>query len=139
MSESAPPQLLQTVLDCVRVRELAEFYRALLGLHYRAGDEAPTDGTPDHADWLVLTDEHGARALAFQKVDELPESTWPAPGVPQQLHLDLTVGTRAELEQHRQRAVALGARELLDRTDDAEEPLHVLADLAGHPFCIFVA
>ena len=28
---------------------------------------------------------------------------------------------------------------LLDRTDDADEPLHVLADPSGHPFCIFVA
>ena len=26
-----------------------------------------------------------------------------------------------------------------DRSDDAEEPLRVYADPAGHPFCIFVA
>jgi catechol 2,3-dioxygenase-like lactoylglutathione lyase family enzyme len=139
MSENAYPQLQQTVLDCVRVRELAEFYRALLGLRYRPGDEAPTDGAPDEADWLVLTDEHGARTLAFQQVDELPESTWPEPGVPQQLHLDLTVASRDELERQRERAVALGAGQRLDRTDDPEEPLYVFADPAGHPFCIFVA
>jgi hypothetical protein len=28
---------------------------------------------------------------------------------------------------------------LYDRSDDPEEPLRVYADLAGHPFCIFVA
>jgi hypothetical protein len=26
---------------------------------------------------------------------------------------------------------------VLDRTDDPDEPLYVLADPAGHPFCIF--
>jgi hypothetical protein len=28
---------------------------------------------------------------------------------------------------------------LHDISDDPEEPLRVYADLAGHPFCIFVA
>ena len=87
----------------------------------------------------MLTDEHGARKLAFQQVDELPRATWPDPGVPQQLHLDLTVEDRDELERQRVRALGLGAELLLDRRDDPEEPLHVLADPAGHPFCIFVA
>ena len=45
----------------------------------------------------------------------------------------------AELERQRQRAEALGADLLFDRTDDPEEPLYTFADLAGHPFCIFVA
>jgi hypothetical protein len=139
MSDQTHPQLLHTVLDCVRGRELAEFYRELLGLRYRPGDEPPTDGSPDDAEWLVLTDDHGARKLAFQQVDELPRATWPDPGVPQQLHLDLTVGDSDELERQRERAVGLGAELLLDRSDDPEEPLYVFADLAGHPFCIFVA
>jgi len=54
-------------------------------------------------------------------------------------HLDTTVPTRAELAKQRERALALGATELLDRTDDVDEPLYVLADLDGHPFCIFVS
>ena len=66
------PQLLHTVLDTTRPRELAEFYRQLLGLSYRPGDEPPTDGSPDDADWLVLVDSEGIRKLAFQQVDELP-------------------------------------------------------------------
>ena len=133
------PQLLDTVLDCINARELAEFYRQLLGFRYRSGDEQPTDGTPDGADWLVLTDANGLRKLAFQQVDDLPRATWPeSSGVPQQLHVDFTVPSRAELERQRQRAVALGAVILLDRNDDPDEPLYVFADLAGHPFCIFV-
>ena len=35
------------------------------------------------------------------------------------------------------RAGKLGARLLLNRSDDQEEPLRVYADLAGHPFGIF--
>ena len=55
-----------------------------------------------------------------------------------QLHLDLTVPDVAALERQRERAEALGAVVLLDRTDDDDEPLYVLADPSGHPFCVFV-
>lgn len=133
------PQLLHTVLDTTEPRRLAEFYRQLLGLRYREGDEPPADGAADDADWLVLTDDAGVRKLAFQEVDRLERTTWPEHDVPMQLHLDLTVSSEEEL--HRQRAIAegLGAELLLDRTDDEDEPLFVLADPSGHPFCIFVA
>ena len=133
------PQLLHTVLDTTRPRELAEFYRRLLGLRYRPGDEPPTDGAADDADWLVLVDASGARKLAFQEVDRLTRTTWPEQDVPMQLHLDFTVSSAEELERQRRRAEDLGAELLLDRTDDPGEPLYVFADLAGHPFCIFVA
>jgi catechol 2,3-dioxygenase-like lactoylglutathione lyase family enzyme len=133
------PRLLQTVLDTTDVRGLAEFYRELLGLRYRPGDDPPPEGEVDDADWLVLTDDNGTGRLAFQQVDHLEPTTWPRHDVPMQLHLDLTVTSREELERHRARAEELGARPLLDRTDDPDEPLHVLADPAGHPFCIFVA
>jgi catechol 2,3-dioxygenase-like lactoylglutathione lyase family enzyme len=133
------PRLLQTVLDTTRPRELAEFYRRLLGLEYRPGDEPPVDGAPDDADWLVLRDPDDVRRLAFQQVDRLPRTTWPEPDVPMQLHVDFTVSSAAELHRQRERAEALGAELLLDRTDDPEEPLFVFADPSGHPFCIFVA
>ena len=131
------PRLLQTVLDTTDPRGLAEFYREFLGYRYRAGDEPPADGTAEEPDWLVMTD--GSSQLAFQLVDELPRTNWPEPpGVPQQLHLDLTVPDVAELERQRVRALELGASQLLDRSDDEEEPLYVFADPAGHPFCVFV-
>ena len=133
------PRLRSVVLDAVDARALAEFYRELLELAYRPGDEPPPAGEPDPrgADWLVLRD--GERtALAFQAVDELPAATWPDGPVPQQLHLDLTVPTVADLEAAHERALGLGARLLLDRSDDPDEPLHVYADPAGHPFCVFV-
>jgi catechol 2,3-dioxygenase-like lactoylglutathione lyase family enzyme len=133
------PRLLHTVLDTTTPRELAEFYRQLLGLQYRPGDEPPAEGSTDAADWLVLVDAEGQPRLAFQQVDRLPRSTWPSHDVPMQLHLDFTVSSRAELDRHRGRAEALGAELVLDRADDPDEPLFVLADLSGHPFCIFVA
>ena len=107
------PELLHTAIDTTNVRGLAEFYRQLLGLSYRPGDE-PAASDPDDADWLVLIDAAGARRLAFQQVEQLERTTWPAHDVPMQMHLDLTVA-------------------------DADEPLYVLADPSGHPFCLFVA
>jgi catechol 2,3-dioxygenase-like lactoylglutathione lyase family enzyme len=133
------PRLLHTVVDATNPRQTAEFYRELLGLQYRPGDEPPADGVADDADWLVLVDSGGARQLAFQQVDSLPRTTWPTPAVPMQLHLDFTVPSVSELERQRERAHALGAEMLLDRTNDPDEPLYVFADPAGHPFCIFVA
>ncbi len=135
------PDFQHVVLDCTDARGLAEFYRQLLGFRYRPGDEPPTAGEPDPKgeDWLVLRDEAGTNRLAFQQVATLPAATGPEGPIPQQLHLDLTVRSEAELDAQHARALGLGARMLLDRTDDPEEPLRVYADPAGHPFCIFVA
>ncbi len=133
------PVIRQTVLDTTDPRGLAEFYRQLFGLRYRAGDEPPPPGQPDPrgGDWLVLRNPAGG-GLAFQKVAELPEASWPDGPVPQQLHLDTTVPSAADLQAQHRRALALGARLLLDRSGDPQEPLRVYADPAGHPFCIFV-
>jgi catechol 2,3-dioxygenase-like lactoylglutathione lyase family enzyme len=135
MDSDSHPQLLHTVLDCTDPRTLAEFYRQLLGYSYRPGDE-PSEG--EDVDWLVLLTPSGDRALAFQQVDDLPETTWPEPGVPQQMHLDLIVPDTAALDTQHERALSLGARLVFDRTDDPDEPLRVYADPAGHRFCIFV-
>jgi catechol 2,3-dioxygenase-like lactoylglutathione lyase family enzyme len=135
------PRLRQVVLDGTDVRLLAEFYRRLLGWRYRPGDEPPPAGEPDPQgeDWLVLGDPAGDVQVAFQQVASLPEATWPEGPVPQQLHLDLTVPTTADLDLQHERALALGARLLEDDADNPEEPLRVYADPAGHPFCIFVS
>lgn len=139
------PELLHTVIDTTEPRMLAEFYRQMLGYVYRPGD-APTDGRssgksaePEVPDWLVLTDASGNRKLAFQLVDRLEPTTWPATDIPMQMHLDLTVPNRTMLERQLQRAEDLGAELRVDRTDDEDEPLYVFTDPSGHPFCIFVA
>jgi hypothetical protein len=140
-SQRGVPVLRQVVLDTTNARALAEFYRELLDLSYRPGDEPPGAGLPDPRgqDWLVLREAGGGSAVAFQQVPYLPAATWPDGEHPQMLHLDLTVPGTAELDVAHQRAVGLGAKLLLDRSDDPEEQLRVYADPAGHPFCVFVA
>ncbi len=130
------PHLVQTVLDCTDVRELAEFYRRLLGLKYRPGDEPTGSDAPD---WLVLRDSAGTNQLAFQLVEKLAPATWPEGPIPQQLHLDMSVPTKRDLDAQHERALTLGAKLLQDRSDDPQEPIRIYADPAGHPFCIFVS
>lgn len=131
------PILMHTAIDTTDCRGLAEFYRRFLGLRYRPGDEPPADGADD-ADWLVLVDSAGGRVLAINKVDTLAPATWPSATVPKQLHHDFRVSSVEELERQRRRAEALGATLRYDRSDDPDEPLYVLADPAGHPFCLLV-
>ena len=141
MEDSSVPRLRQVVFDSTDVRASAEFWREVLGLVYRAGDEPPSAGEDDPAgaDWLNLQRRDGTPLLAFQQVAELPRSTWPEARVPQQLHLDITVPTKGDLDAAHSRVIALGAELRFDRSDDAEEPLRVYVDPDGHPFCIFVA
>lgn len=139
MSDDAVPRLAQVVFDTTDARRSAEFWRRLLGLVYRPGHEQPAAGQDDPAgrDWLNLRNADGTPCLAFQQVDELPAATWPAPGVPQQLHLDLTVRDIQQLDAVHARVVALGGELRLDRFDDADEPLRVYADPDGHRFCVW--
>ncbi|MGC4829400.1 VOC family protein [Micromonospora arida] len=140
VDQESVPKLGSVVLDCTDARALAEFYRQLLGFVYRPGDEPPAAGKADERgrDWLVLRSPGGGPQIAFQQVEHLPEATWPATTVPQQLHLDLTVESVEELLVQHERVLRLGGRLLYDRIDDPDEPLRVYADLAGHPFCVFV-
>ncbi|TNH29727.1 VOC family protein [Micromonospora orduensis] len=140
VDQESVPKLSAVVLDCTDARELAEFYRQLMGFVYRPGDEPPADGRPDERgrDWLVLRSPGGGPQIAFQQVDHLPETTWPKNDVPQQLHLDMTVESVEELLVQHDRVLRLGGRLRYDRIEDPDEPLRVYADPAGHPFCVMV-
>ncbi len=133
--------LRSIVLDTTDARRLADFYHRLLGYPYGPGFEPSADdghGPEDEVDWVLLETSPDGPYLAFQKVDALRESTWPTTEVPQQLHLDLTVPDKEALEEQHRVALDLGARLLLDESDDPEEPIYIYADPDGHPFCIFV-
>src|SRR5579862_6528039 len=81
-------------------------------------------------DWVTIRGPEGA--LGFQLAPELTRSTWPDPSIPQQAHLDVYASDVAATTE---RAVALGATELDSGRDD-HDTLRILADPAGHPFCI---
>ena len=125
------PRLLHTAIDTTDVRGLAEFYRQLLGLRYRDGDDPPAEGVADDADWLVLVDANGARKLAFQQVERLERTTWPEHDVPMQMHLDFEVSDLAAATDH---ALELGATLA---GFQPQEDVRVLMDPAGHPFCLY--
>ncbi len=132
------PVLLHTAIDARDCRRVAEFYRELLGLQYRPGDEPPSAGSRDDADWLVLVDASGQRVVTVQPKADTAPPTWPSEEVPMQMHMDFRVPTTEDLERHRRRAEELGATLLYDRSKDHGEPLYVMADPAGHPFCLLV-
>ncbi|GAA1490839.1 VOC family protein [Brachybacterium sacelli] len=132
------PVLSCTAIDARDARSLAEFYSALLGLHCRPGDEPPPPPEPDDTDWIVLLDTAERRVLAVQAKPDLRPSTWPSEEIPMQMHMDFRVPDAQELEVQRERAEQLGARLLMDRSEDPDEPLYVMGDPEGHPFCLLV-
>ena len=144
------PFVRQVVIDCAHPRVLAEFYRQLLGYEYRPGDAPPPPGEPDPVgdDYLVIRpegdDPGSGRGLGFGAVEHYESPVYggaggTAPGaVRQMMHLCMTVPDKESLATQRDRAVSLGARLLDDRFDDPDEALVVLADVAGHPFCLYV-
>ncbi len=93
----------------------------------------------DDADWIVLLDADDVRRLAVQQVDELARSTWPSHEVPMQLP---TSTTRCR-PWPSSSATATGpwrsARPCSSTHRRPGEPLVVLGDPAGHPFCLLVA
>jgi len=127
---SAVPTLGVVALDCPDPVALAEFYRAVLEW------DAPEVAEDGH--WVTLANPAGGAGIAFQRVPDYRPPSWPSAENPQQLHLDLTVDSAEALQAQHRRALELGARLLLDRSDDPEEALYVYADPSGHPFCIFV-
>jgi catechol 2,3-dioxygenase-like lactoylglutathione lyase family enzyme len=108
-------RLHHVVLDCPEPRVLAEFYSALLA--------QPV--TYDSADFVVVSADATSSGLAFQRAPDHRAPTWPNPGIPQQIHLDVMVESVAEAEPF---VLSLGAVRLAGDS--------VFADPAGHPFCL---
>lgn len=128
MSSSDSPEpvgwLGATSIDCADPVVLADFYAELLG--WRRMHETPDGGV------VVIT--NGSHNLAMMRVDGYRPPTWPAPEVPQQMHLDIAVD---DLDAAQARAVELGAQVVPDQP--APSVWRVLVDPAGHPFCVTTA
>src|SRR5918912_1425189 len=90
------------VLDCRNPREVAAFWSALLGQPI----------TYDDGEWVVVAPSDHASGLAFQLALDHVAPTWPDPGVPQQIHLDVMTD---DVEAAEGAAVRLGATVLGER------------------------
>ncbi|MCT2584385.1 VOC family protein [Actinophytocola gossypii] len=115
--------LTATVLDAPNARELADFYRRLLGW-------TPLD---DGEHWVTLRSPAGAR-LSFQTEPHFVPPVWPGEPGSQliQAHLDIAV---TDLDAATDYAVAAGAR-LAEF--QPQEHVRVCLDPAGHPFCLYL-
>ena len=125
------PILVGPVLYANNAPSLAEFLRAFLGLGYRAGQDS---GDDPH--FIVIDCDDGTPSLAIQQVESLPRADWPGGPVPQQVHLDLAVSDIEEQRRQVARTLELGATVLQDRRHEGHDPLIVMADPAGHSFCL---
>jgi catechol 2,3-dioxygenase-like lactoylglutathione lyase family enzyme len=114
--------LRTVVMDCKRPRDLADFWRDVLGGTISADDDDDT--------WVVLIDSDGRR-LAFQQAPEHKPPTFPDPRGSQQFHLDITV---TDIEEAEAKVLALGATRVTE--DHGEDDFRVYRDPAGHTFCL---
>jgi catechol 2,3-dioxygenase-like lactoylglutathione lyase family enzyme len=106
------------VFDAADIGATAAFYRQLAGFKEDYVDE----------DWITLRTPGGERVCFQLAPDHIPPR-WPDPQYPQHFHIDFrTPDMAADVE----RAVALGAM----RLEGGGDSWTVLADPAGHPFCL---
>jgi catechol-2,3-dioxygenase len=109
--------LWAVTIDAPDAPALARFYADLLGM------QITYDG-PEGA----LISGYG-KSVMFQPVSGYNAPRWPDPAYPQQAHLDILVD---DLDAGQARALELGA----SRLGGGAERSRVLADPAGHPFCL---
>lgn len=130
---SLRPQLDLVVIDCPDAMTLARFYAEVLGWEVEVGS--------DDADFVTLAvpgggispeNPGGRTTLAFQRIADWVEPTWPGGSHPQQFHLDLSVPDVAEAEPA---VLAAGARVHAHQPSE-NGTFKVYLDPAGHPFCL---
>jgi|SRR5579875_881851 catechol 2,3-dioxygenase-like lactoylglutathione lyase family enzyme len=123
-----PPEprmkLSGVVLDAPDVRELAGFYRRLLGWAVEQ----------DEPGWVKLRAPDGGAGLSFQEESRYVRPTWPAGPSDQRMmvHLDIEVD---DLDAAGAHAVAAGA---VLAEYQPQDDVRVYLDPVGHPFCLFL-
>jgi Glyoxalase-like domain len=117
-------QLAGIVLECPDPRALAGFYSQLTGLPIIDSDD----------EWASIGDRKSV-TLSFQRAPGFKPPVWPDPGSSMQSHLDLWVAD-LDLDRAEKSAEALGARKFDHQPNPAN--FRVMADPAGHPFCLCI-
>ncbi len=123
MDQAPRMTLTALVLDSPDARELAGFYRRLLGWETRT----------DEPDWVTLKPPGGGAGLSFQTEDAYVRPQWPSSATEQQMmtHLDIEVDDLAAAGAHATEAGATLAE------FQPQQHVRVYLDPAGHPFCLF--
>ena len=120
------PQMMLTgiVLDAPDARELAAFYRRLLGW----------SAVQEEQDWVKLGAPGGGPGLSFQTEKHYVRPVWPSQPTEQQMsiHLDIKVEDLPRACAHAEQAGAVRAE------FQPQEHVRVYLDPAGHPFCLYV-
>jgi Glyoxalase-like domain len=112
-------RLASTALDCSDPGALAAFWAELIG-----GEIAFTS-----EEFCAVKTDRGW--IATVRVPDHEPPTWPDPGVPKQMHLDLAV---SDLDAAQAEAIRLGATAA--PSQPSPDRWRVLLDPAGHPFCL---
>jgi hypothetical protein len=112
------------VLDCSDPTALADFYTRLTGWPIVHAD----------ADWVTIADRADAQPkLSFQRAPDHHPPSWPDPASSMQVHLDFGV---SNLDAAEMAAITLGATKF--EAQPEPDSFRVLADPAGHVFCLCV-
>ncbi|GAA0329075.1 VOC family protein [Actinoallomurus spadix] len=124
MSDRPRLKLTGVVLDSTDARELAGFYRRLLG--WAAVEDEP--------EWVVLAAPDGGAGLSFQTDEDYVRPAWPGePGHQRMMaHLDIAVDDLGAAVAH---ALAQGA---VLAEYQPQDHVRVCLDPAGHPFCLYL-
>ena len=125
MTQQPRMSLSTVVLDAPDARELADFYRRLLGWDVKV----------DEGDWVMLRRPDDGTSLSFQTEEFYVRPVWPGTAGEQlmMLHLDIEVDDLGEAGAH---AVAEGA---VLAESQPQDDVRVYLDPAGHPFCLWIA
>lgn len=125
MTQQPRMTLSTVVLDAPDARELADFYRRLLGWEVKV----------DEGDWVMLRRADDGTGLSFQTEPFYVRPVWPGAAGEQlmMLHLDIEVDDLGEAGAH---AVAQGA---VLAEFQPQDDVRVYLDPAGHPFCLWIA
>ncbi|GII85078.1 glyoxalase [Sphaerisporangium siamense] len=124
MAEGPRLTVSGTNIGAPDARELADFYRRLLGWTVTASEP----------DWVKLTPPGGGPSLSFQTEEGYARPVWPAGSGDQQMmmHLEIQVDDLAAATAH---ALAAGATLAGHQPQD---DVRVCLDPAGHPFCLWI-
>lgn len=128
---TATPSITWTTItiDCSDAEALGAFYSQLLGWEITARDGAG---------WLQIRNPHGGISLNIQAEDAYEPPVWPEqPGrQAKMMHFEVLVD---DLEAAARFVLATGGTETPHQPPDRDQNhIRVMADPAGHPFCLFV-